>query len=91
MWFGFVLTLLFSFQPKVKEVEEVIQVEQEEVIEKVEPREGVTNNDEQERGLEEIEKVELADEVTTDDEKEKGLEDECFKTDEAKRCNESLM
>jgi len=75
----------------VKEVEEVIQVEQEEVIEKVEPREGVTNNDEQERGLEEIEKVELADEVTTDDEQEKGLEEECLKTDEAKRGKESLM
>jgi len=78
-------------EPKVKEVEEVIQVEQEEVIEKVEPREGVTNNDEQERGLEEIEKVELADEVTTDDEQEKGLEEECLKTDEAKRGKESLM
>jgi len=93
-------------EPKVKELEEVIQVEQEEVIEKV------TKNDEPEKGLEEIEKVELAEGVTNNDEPEKGLEEkdrvelarvanedglekgpeeECSETDEARRGKESLM
>jgi len=72
-------------EPKVKEVEEVIQVKQEEVIEKVEACEEVTNNEEQEKGLEEIKKVELADEL------EKGLEEECLEPYDAKRGKESLM
>jgi len=56
-------------EPKVKELEEVSQVEQEEVVEKV------TRNDEPEKTLEEIEKVELAEEVTNNDEPEKRLEE----------------
>ena len=87
---GFVLILLFSFQPKVKEVEEVIQVEQREVIEKVEPSEEVTNNDEQEKKIEDIEKVELA-ELINNEEPEKGQEEEFLEPDEARRGKESLM
>ena len=47
-WVGFVLTLICLLQPKAKKLEEVVQVEQEEVNEKVEPHEEVKTNEEPE-------------------------------------------